>query len=61
ILEYELNIEQAHIFSLIANHLLTPNNKPLRMFLGGPGGTGKLCIITAVTEFFKQQGEDRCF
>lgn len=61
ILEYGLNLEQACAFSLIANHSLKPNTEPLRMFLGGPGGTGKSRIITAVTEFFKWRGEDRHF
>ncbi|KAG1894294.1 uncharacterized protein F5891DRAFT_961793, partial [Suillus fuscotomentosus] len=60
ILEYGLNTEQACAFSLIAGHSLTQNGKPLRMYLGGPGGTGKSCVITAVTEFFNRHGQNKC-
>ncbi|KAG1801811.1 uncharacterized protein BJ212DRAFT_1238815, partial [Suillus subaureus] len=56
-----LNKEQAHTFSLIANHSLTQSSEPLCMYLGGPGGTGKSHVITAVTEFFNRQGEERQF
>ncbi|KAG1866433.1 hypothetical protein C8R48DRAFT_573812, partial [Suillus tomentosus] len=48
-------------FSLIAGHSLTPYSDLLRMYLGGPGGTGKSHVITAITEFFKQHGEERRF
>ena len=34
---------------------------PLRMFIGGPGGTGKSHVIQAVQEFFKQAGQARRF
>ena len=27
------------------------------MFIGGPGGTGKSCVIQAIQEFFKQAGQ----
>lgn len=59
--EYGLNTEQARAFSLIANHSLKKNTEPLRMFLGGPGGTGKSRIIMAITDFFKRRGEERRF
>ncbi|KAG1839103.1 hypothetical protein DFJ58DRAFT_667960, partial [Suillus subalutaceus] len=61
ILEYGLNVEQARAFSLIAGHSLTQNSEPLRMYLGGPGGMGKSCIIAAVTEFFNRRGEQDRF
>ncbi|KAJ6559268.1 hypothetical protein B0H10DRAFT_2369002, partial [Mycena sp. CBHHK59/15] len=36
---YTLNTEQARGFRLIADHSLEKRDQPLRMFLGGPGGT----------------------
>ncbi|KAG2135281.1 hypothetical protein DEU56DRAFT_737959, partial [Suillus clintonianus] len=55
--EFSLNTEQARAFSLIANHSIENNGEPLRMFLGGPGGTGKSRVITAVQEFFKRRNQ----
>ncbi|KAG1808509.1 hypothetical protein EV424DRAFT_1269690, partial [Suillus variegatus] len=54
-----LNMEQARAFSLIAGHSLKQNCEPLRMFLGGPGGTGKSRVIAAITEFFNRRGQDK--
>ena len=43
IVKWTLNIEQACAFSLIASHAGQNRNLELmRMYLGGPGGTGKL-------------------
>ncbi|KAG1797586.1 hypothetical protein EV424DRAFT_1333331, partial [Suillus variegatus] len=61
ILEYGLNTEQARTFSLIAGHSLARNSDPLRMFLGGPGGTGKSRVIAAISDFFSRRGETRHF
>ncbi|KAG1860006.1 hypothetical protein C8R48DRAFT_605489, partial [Suillus tomentosus] len=61
IAEYELNTEQARAFSLIVNHSVQDNSNPLRMFLGGAGGTGKSRVITAVQEFFKRRNEGHRF
>ena len=50
--EYTLNTEQARAFRIVAEH--SPLEKPeaLRMYLGGPGGTGKSRVISALKEFF---------
>ncbi|KAG1839846.1 hypothetical protein C8R48DRAFT_552699, partial [Suillus tomentosus] len=61
ITEYELNTEQARAFSLIVNHSVQTSSDPLRMFLGGAGGTGKSRVITAVEDFFKRRNERHRF
>ncbi|KDQ54424.1 hypothetical protein JAAARDRAFT_90231, partial [Jaapia argillacea MUCL 33604] len=33
--------------------------KPLRMYLGGPGGTGKSRVINALKDFFVQRNQSR--
>ncbi|KAJ8457453.1 hypothetical protein ONZ51_g11523 [Trametes cubensis] len=40
ILKWELNAEQAQVFRMIAKHTLELQPAPLRMYLGGYGGTG---------------------
>ncbi|KAJ8580892.1 hypothetical protein M405DRAFT_752648, partial [Rhizopogon salebrosus TDB-379] len=59
--EFTLNEEQARAFTLITNHSLMKQTEPLRMFLGGPGGTGKSRVINAVKEFFCRRGQGRRF
>ncbi|KAH7931039.1 hypothetical protein BV22DRAFT_999410, partial [Leucogyrophana mollusca] len=61
--EYGLNTEQARAFSIIANHskLAVCPNDPLRMFIGGAGGTDKSRVITALRDFFERRGEARRF
>ncbi|KAI0038037.1 hypothetical protein FA95DRAFT_1461306, partial [Auriscalpium vulgare] len=54
-----LNTEQARAFQIVAEHSLVGNAAPLRMFLSGPGGTGKSRVINALVEYFKQRGEER--
>ena len=54
-----LNTEQARAFSLIATHSQQRSEKPLRMYLGGPGGTGKSRVIAALTDYFARNGESR--
>ncbi|KAK0452780.1 uncharacterized protein EV420DRAFT_1239330, partial [Desarmillaria tabescens] len=49
---WTLNAKQSRAFRIIAEHLLKPSGKPLHMFLGGPGGTGKLHVISALHDFF---------
>ena len=57
--ELSLNTEQARAFRIIAIHSIDQGLKPLRMYIGGPGGTGKSRVIQALTDFFKQRGESR--
>lgn len=39
--EFPLNREQARAFRIVAEHSMKDKPPPLRMYLGGPGGTGK--------------------
>lgn len=39
--DFKLNKEQDRAFRLVANHAVAENPPPLRMYLGGVGGTGK--------------------
>ena len=58
--KWTLNIEQAHAFSLIASHSQKTNRtEPLRLYLGGPGGTGKSRVIAALNDYFNACGEAR--
>ena len=58
--KWTLNTEQARAFSLIASHSRqTRSPEPMRMYLGGPGGTGKSRVIAALTDYFAQRGESR--
>ena len=57
--DWTLNTEQARAFKIIASHSMESKPKPLRMYLGGPGGTGKSRIIHALTDFFKRKGQSR--
>jgi ABC-type branched-subunit amino acid transport system ATPase component len=61
IAKYTLNTEQARAFRIIAEHSLEKNNSSLRMFLGGPGGTGKSRVIHSFTDFFTRRGQSRRF
>jgi len=61
IAKWTLNSEQARAFSTIATHSrqTSGNVEPLRMYLGGPGGTGKSRVIAALTDYFALNGESR--
>ncbi|KAF9063876.1 hypothetical protein BDP27DRAFT_1140849, partial [Rhodocollybia butyracea] len=54
------NPEQERAFRIIANHSMN-DNEPLRMYLGGAGGTGKSHIITALKSFFDSCDQSRRF
>jgi len=56
---WTLNTEQARAFKIIASHSMEQKSKPLRMYLGGPGGTGKSRVIQALTDFFKRKAQSR--
>ncbi|KAJ3551346.1 hypothetical protein NM688_g4757 [Phlebia brevispora] len=60
---WTLNDEQARAFKIIATHAAKPRSErdQLRMFLGGPGGTGKSRVINALRDFFARRGEKRRF
>ena len=59
--EFTLNREQARAFRIVALHSLEEKPKPLRMYLGGPGGTGKSRVINALKAFFDRRNQSRRF
>jgi hypothetical protein len=61
ITEFTLNTEQARAFRIIAQHSTKSNPDPLRMFIGGPGGTGKSRVINTLTEYFTRSQQQRRF
>ncbi|KAK0229870.1 hypothetical protein EDD85DRAFT_751977, partial [Armillaria nabsnona] len=46
---------------LVALHSLALQPEPLRMFLSGPGGTGKSTVINAIWTYFISRGQERRF
>ncbi|KAH9851804.1 hypothetical protein C2E23DRAFT_708676, partial [Lenzites betulinus] len=54
-----LNSEQARAFRIIAEHSTENNPEPLRMYLGGFGGTGKSRVIQALTAYFNEKNQAR--
>ncbi|KAI9067029.1 hypothetical protein FKP32DRAFT_1527872, partial [Trametes sanguinea] len=54
-----LNCEQKRAFVIVANHSCLDKPPPLRMFLGGVGGTGKSRVIQALTAFFAARNQSR--
>jgi hypothetical protein len=57
--KWTLNDEQARAFRIVAKHSLQNKPDQLRMFLSGPGGTGKSRVIDALTDFFSQRGQSK--
>ncbi|KAJ3719271.1 hypothetical protein C8R42DRAFT_584354, partial [Lentinula raphanica] len=60
-LQPTLNHEQERAFRVIAEHSVATNPSPLRMYLGGPGGTGKSYVIACLDRFFTETGQKRRF
>ncbi|KAJ7705903.1 hypothetical protein B0H16DRAFT_1271885, partial [Mycena metata] len=58
ITSFDLNEEQTRAFMIVANHASEPQKSPLRMYLGGMGGTGKSRVFKAIVEFFARRNED---
>jgi hypothetical protein len=52
ILSFTLNAAQARAFILVASRVTLVQASPLRMYLGGMGGTGKSQVIKALISFF---------
>jgi hypothetical protein len=46
--KFNLNKEQSRAFMIVAKHSLQPGQPPLRMYLGGPGRTGKTRVIESL-------------
>ena len=55
--DFSLNPAQRRAFALIASRLVSANPTPLRMYIGGMGGTGKSRVVNALTAFFAHRGE----
>ncbi|KAF5364893.1 hypothetical protein D9758_008100 [Tetrapyrgos nigripes] len=52
-----LNEEQQRAFKIIANHAMSSDVRPLKMYMGGMGGTGKSRVIQALRRLFDDRGE----
>jgi len=61
IAEFTLNVEQARAFRIICEQSLQKYVEPLKMYIGGAGGTGKSRVINALREFFIRRGQERRF
>ncbi|KAJ7083510.1 hypothetical protein C8R43DRAFT_830997, partial [Mycena crocata] len=59
--DFNLNEEQDRAFRIVANHAIAEDPSPLRMYLGGVGGTGKSQVIKALQQFFVERGEAHRF
>ena len=46
---------------IVTEHTIKPQAPPLRMFLGGPAGSGKSHAINALNAYFVQAGQDNRF
>lgn len=57
--EFTLNTEQALAFRIICEAAQAPKGNPLRMYIGGSGGTGKSRVINAVKAYFARRGQAR--
>lgn len=57
--EFALNREQEAAFRLTCNRATNARLPQLRMYIGGPGGTGKSRVVQAISTFFQQRGELR--
>ncbi|KIK53152.1 hypothetical protein GYMLUDRAFT_144819, partial [Collybiopsis luxurians FD-317 M1] len=56
-----LNDQQERAFRIIASHSQDRSTDPLRMYIGGQGGTGKSHVIHALKQFFDLHGQSRRF
>lgn len=59
--EFTLNTEQARAFRIICEQSLQKYVEPLKLYIGGAGGTGKSRVINALREFFIRRGQERRF
>ncbi|OBZ71253.1 hypothetical protein A0H81_08557 [Grifola frondosa] len=58
---FQLNVEQLRAFELAAMHLIHTRRDPLRMYLGGMGGTGKSRVLSSLMYFLISRGEEYRF
>ncbi|KAJ7153847.1 hypothetical protein C8R46DRAFT_912346, partial [Mycena filopes] len=57
LMSFDLNAEQTRAFKIVTEHASSPQPLPLRMYLGGMGGTGKSQVLKAIISFFDKRGE----
>ncbi|KAJ7152409.1 hypothetical protein C8R46DRAFT_913126, partial [Mycena filopes] len=57
VMKFGLNREQTRAFRIVVDHASGPQIAPLRMYLGGMGGTGKSQVLHAIIEFFTRRNE----
>jgi len=55
--KFTLNKMQTAVYKTIAEHSFAEKPDQLRMFVAGPGGTGKSWVIDALCDFFDTQKE----
>ena len=55
--EFNLNREQQRAFCIPANYITSLCSEPLRMYIGGMGGTGKSQVLKSLIKFFKLRGK----
>ena len=58
---WTLNKEQKRAFKIVVQHAAAEKCDQLLMYLGGPGGTGKSRVVSAISEFFEARKEQRRF
>ena len=59
--KWTLNREQERAFKIVAQHTMVERPEQLLMYLGGPGGTGKSRVVSALRDFFEMRKEQRRF
>ncbi|KAJ7171222.1 hypothetical protein C8R46DRAFT_895568, partial [Mycena filopes] len=59
--DFTLNKEQERAFRIVADHASSPKGEPLRMYLGGMGGSGKSQVLSAVMQYFVERKEEYRF
>ncbi|PBK59135.1 hypothetical protein ARMSODRAFT_899705, partial [Armillaria solidipes] len=55
--DFGLNYEQERAFRIVTDHSSGPKSIPLKMYIGGMGGTGKTHVLQALISYFKALGE----
>ncbi|KAJ7662303.1 hypothetical protein B0H17DRAFT_887529, partial [Mycena rosella] len=58
---FKLNKEPQRAFEIVTDHAAGSSIMPLRMYMGGIGGTGKSRVIHAIIEFFTRRHEEYRF
>jgi hypothetical protein len=61
ITDWNLNDDQARAFKIISQHSLQHSPTQLQIYLGGPAGSDKSRVISALKDFFIRRGQDRRF